>query len=81
MPTFFQKLFPRPATTNDHAEVITRTTKMVHAKEPKKLARRHGLDMVDLTWEDTGRYKGSSVGPNISDMTIQVQRSTDSDAR
>ncbi len=32
-----------------------------------------GLDLVNVTWEDTARYKGSSVGPNISDMTIQVQ--------
>jgi hypothetical protein len=32
-----------------------------------------GLDVVHVTWEDTARYKGSAVGPNISDMTIQVQ--------
>ena len=24
-------------------------------------------------WEDTGRWQGSSVGPNISDVTIEVQ--------
>jgi hypothetical protein len=29
--------------------------------------------VLNVTWEDTGRYKGSAVGPNISDMTIQVQ--------
>ena len=23
-------------------------------------------------WEDTGRWQGSSVGPNISDVTIEV---------
>jgi hypothetical protein len=40
-----------------------------HARE---LARRHGLEVLKLTWEDTGRFKGSAVGPNISDMTIQV---------
>ena len=33
--------------------------------------RRRGLDILSLTWEDTGRWKGSSVGPNISDLTIQ----------
>lgn len=32
------------------------------------------MQILDLTWEDTGRYQGSSVGPNISDMTIQVGR-------
>jgi hypothetical protein len=38
----------------------------------KKVAAR-GLNVVNVTWEDTGRYKGSSVGPNISDMTIGVR--------
>lgn len=37
------------------------------------LARRHGLSIVNVTWEDTGRYKGSSVGPNITDLTIGVR--------
>ena len=37
------------------------------------LAARQGLDVLDVTWEDTGRFLDSSVGPNISDMTIQVQ--------
>jgi hypothetical protein len=31
-----------------------------------------GLHLVHVAWEDTARYKGSAVGPNISDMTIQV---------
>lgn len=81
--TFFSRLFARPAETPApkredvrHTEAIDRTAKMVHAKEPKKLASKHGLDIVDLTWEDTGRYKGSCVGPNISDMTIQVSNAT-----
>jgi hypothetical protein len=30
--------------------------------------------VLNVTWEDTGRFYGSSVGPNISDMTIQVQQ-------
>ena len=29
--------------------------------------------MVNVMWEDTGRYQGSSVGPNISDVTIEVE--------
>src|SRR5262249_47040389 len=32
------------------------------------------LQVLHLTWEDTGRFKDSAVGPNISDMTIQVQQ-------
>jgi hypothetical protein len=34
--------------------------------------RAHGLDLLSLTWEDTGRSKASCWGPNISDATIQV---------
>ena len=52
---------------------IQRTAGMVRDKSVKRLAAAHGLDVLDVTWEDTGRFKGSAVGPNISDMTIQVQ--------
>jgi hypothetical protein len=45
---------------------------MVGDASARALAAKYGLDLLNLTWEDTGRYKGSSVGPNISDMTIQV---------
>lgn len=76
MPTFFQRLFTRPATTQapdpDHAKVIERTAQMTRSQPARALAKKHALDIVDLTWEDTGRYKGSAVGPNISDMTIQI---------
>ena len=37
------------------------------------MAQRHGLNVVNVTWEDTGRFKGSSVGPNITDLTIGVR--------
>lgn len=85
MSKFFHRLFTaratKPASTHNtdsrHAEVIARTAQMVHAKDARALAKKHGLDILDLTWEDTGRYKGSCVGPNISDMTIQVSQHTD----
>ena len=51
---------------------IRETASMVSDAKAQRLARRQGLQVLNLTWEDTGRYKGSSVGPNISDMTIQV---------
>ena len=38
-----------------------------------RLAGKYGLNILNVTWEDTGRYQNSSVGPNISDVTIQVQ--------
>jgi hypothetical protein len=46
---------------------------MVWDEEALRLAQEYGLDLINLTWEDTGRYYGSAVGPNISDLTIQVQ--------
>jgi hypothetical protein len=56
-----------------YVQVLNDTVSMVYDQSARALASRHGLDIVNVTWEDTGRYKGSSVGPNISDMTIQVQ--------
>lgn len=47
---------------------------MVRDRSAQQLARQLGLNILDITWEDTGRYKGSAVGLNISDMTIQVQQ-------
>jgi hypothetical protein len=52
--------------------VVERVAGMVRDPEAQRLAREHGLQLLDLTWEDTGRSQGSSVGPNISDVTIEV---------
>lgn len=56
----------------EYLRAIERTASMVGDATARSLAAKYGLDLLNLTWEDTGRYKGSSVGPNISDMTIQV---------
>jgi hypothetical protein len=57
----------------DYAEAIERTAAMVHDPRARRLVERYGLNILNVTWEDTGRYYNSSVGPNISDVTIQVQ--------
>lgn len=57
-----------------YQDVIRKTVGMVRNSSAQQLARQYGLSILDITWEDTGRYKGSAVGPNISDMTIQVQQ-------
>lgn len=64
----------RPSSSDDHRyrEAVERTANMVSDPEAQALAQRHGLSILNLTWEDTGRFKNSAVGPNISDMTIQV---------
>jgi hypothetical protein len=56
----------------EYREAIQRTAQMVNDGNAQSLASKYGLNILNLTWEDPGRYKGSSVGPNISDMTIQV---------
>lgn len=61
------------AKTPDYNRVIRDTAAMVGNGQAQQLARKYGLQIMNVTWEDTGRYKNSSVGPNISDMTIQVQ--------
>ena len=57
----------------DYLEAIQRTSGMVWDDHALRLAQMHGLDLINVTWEDTGRFYDSAVGPNISDMTIQVQ--------
>ncbi|MFY9234763.1 MAG: hypothetical protein WAO58_09935 [Fimbriimonadaceae bacterium] len=58
--------------SREYLETIRKTASMAGNGDARQLASRLGLDILNVTWEDTGRYKGSSVGPNISDMTIQV---------
>lgn len=55
-----------------YRQVVAGTISMVGDRTAQELARRNGLQIMNVTWEDTGRFKGSSVGPNISDMSIQV---------
>lgn len=58
----------------DYEEVVRQTASMVSDTTAQSLAQKYGLNILDITWEDTGRFYNSSVGPNISDMTIQVQQ-------
>jgi hypothetical protein len=55
-----------------YQDAIAATAGMVNNPDAQSLAQQNGLQILNLTWEDMGRYKGSAVGPNISDMTIQV---------
>ncbi len=57
----------------EYLQAIARTAAMVGDADAVRLASEYGLQVLNVTWEDTGRYYDSSVGPNISDMTIQVQ--------
>lgn len=63
---------PGRSSGQNYQEVVQKVSEMVWDQNVRKMASAHGLDVVNVTWEDTGRYSGSCWGPNISDMTIQV---------
>lgn len=56
-----------------YQKVVRAVARMVRNRQARRLARARGLRIINVLWEDTGRYLGSSVGPNISDVTIEVQ--------
>ncbi len=56
-----------------HLSIVRSVANMVGDRRARKLVGKHGLQVLNVLWEDTGRYQGSSVGPNISDVTIEVQ--------
>lgn len=55
------------------SETIRRVVSMPNDTNLQSRASRAGLRVVNLMWEDTARSPGSSVGPNISDLTLQVR--------
>lgn len=57
-----------------YAEVIQQVIQMPYDQELQSRVGRYGMGVVNLTWEDTGRNLGSAVGPNISDLTLQVRQ-------
>lgn len=66
---------PEPATVGDPEALraaIRAVTRMPSQGALRRAARTHHMTVVNLTWEDTGRWLGSSVGPNISDLTLEV---------
>jgi hypothetical protein len=56
--------------------IVQRVASMVMNHRTRMLAARHGLQVLNVLWEDTGRWQGSAVGPNISDVTIEVEDKT-----
>jgi hypothetical protein len=52
---------------------ISAVTQMPNDGALQSRAERLGLNVLNVLWEDTGRFAGSSVGPNISDVTLQVR--------
>ena len=62
---------PDPAKVYDR--MVKKVANMINDERAYTLASAYKLQLLDVLWEDTGRWEGSSVGPNISDVTIEVE--------
>lgn len=62
-------------------EVIEKVVAMPGDSDLQQRCARLGLEVMNVMWEDTGRYEGSSVGPNISDLTLQVREKVGENVR
>ncbi len=57
-----------------YARTVDKVANMVSDARVAQGAQRRGLSVLNVMWEDTGRAEGSALGPNISDLTLQVRR-------
>ena len=53
--------------------VVDNVANMTGDGSLRSMVGQRGLDLLNVMWEDTGRDIGSSVGPNITDLTLQVR--------
>ena len=56
-----------------YQQVIDRVSQMTADDGLYNRVQARGLNVLDVMWEDTGRAEGSSLGPNITDLTLQVR--------
>jgi hypothetical protein len=64
---------PATSAPRSYQRVVLDVARMVENERAQSLAGRRSLEFLNVLWEDTARYEGSSVGPNISDVTIEVE--------
>jgi len=70
--------------THSNQDFETTINKVVRMTQDSQLCDRVrilGLNVVNVMWEDTARTAGSVWGPNITDMTLQVRHSQNSQKR
>src|SRR5262245_234781 len=65
-PTFQDK----PANDPGYERIVQKVANMVDDERAYSMTSAFKLNLLNVMWEDTGRWEGSSVGPNISDVTI-----------
>ncbi|HSO40159.1 MAG TPA: hypothetical protein VLT33_46855 [Labilithrix sp.] len=63
-----------PSDSQEYGRVIGKVANMVSDSDLAQRVRRRNLALVNVAWEDTGRAQGSALGPNISDLSLQVRR-------
>ncbi len=56
-----------------YERTVQKVANMVDDERAYTMASTYKLNLLNVLWEDTGRWLGSSVGPNISDVTIEVE--------
>ncbi len=61
----------------DYDKTVARVAGMTADAELQRAVGARGLALQNVSWEDTGRAEGSALGPNISDLTLQVRRRTE----
>ncbi|WP_146645910.1 hypothetical protein [Labilithrix luteola] len=62
-----------PSDSQDYARVVNKVAGMVSDSDLQRRVRARSLSLVNVTWEDTGRAESSALGPNISDLSLQVR--------
>lgn len=63
----------QPATGRAYERIVQKVADMVNDERAYTMASAKKLNLLNVLWEDTGRWLGSSIGPNISDVTIEVE--------
>lgn len=63
----------QPDPARAYERVVKSVAAMVENDRAYTIASAYKLQLLNVLWEDTGRWEGSSVGPNISDVTIEVE--------
>lgn len=67
------KAKPAPDPARVYDRMVKKVAGMIDDGRAADLAAAYKLQLLNVLWEDTGRWEGSSVGPNISDVTIEVE--------
>ncbi len=51
---------------------VKKVSELSQDENLRNIVQAQGLNLLNVAWEDTGRGQNSALGPNISDVTIQV---------